>query len=543
MKSFGVKVIKILIVILVISLLTYRPKFCFSENSLNLSGKYKGYNVILIILDALRPDHLSCYSYYKETSSHIDELAQHGIIFKNAFSQASYTLPSVVSIFTSLYPFSHGVNYIYKDKVPERLYTLAQILNIYGYNTVWFGDIRDPHSGGCKGVLRGFTDKYNVAYKYEPIFNWMTKHTEEPFFITVHSYSTHERTFIFNRFNNKFYNSIPKDVISLLDATIEKSWNNFQNDLRNRPDSFYKLLGKDWVEKHKDNLLQPRSRINWSEINDSIENEQQVMAIEKFRRRYFDPIFKAHLFNFLPFLDSSIFESDNILIGGLINYLKKLNLYNKTIIIISADHGNEYMEHGDIGHGGFLYDESIHIPLITYLPNLIKPISVDELVQSIDMLPTVLDLLAIPIPYQTQGISLVGLMEEKDNALINKYIFSRAADGSLSIRSKYWKFIQKPNQKPNKDLIDSIPWLKSWLENIRNKDKARNNITGELYDLQKDKYEKNNLIKIKPEIAEYLKRCLDSKLNSLVQYQKGDSEFMPGLDEETKERIKKTGYW
>ena len=134
----------------------------FSEEPLSLSGKYKDYNVILIILDALRPDHLSCYGYTKETSPNIDQLAKEGVIFANTFSQSHNTLPCVVSIFTSLYPISHAMEYVFKDKFSGNVYTLAGILNIYGYRTAWLGFKNDAHSGMADGLLAGFDEQYNI---------------------------------------------------------------------------------------------------------------------------------------------------------------------------------------------------------------------------------------------------------------------------------------------------------------------------------------------------------------------------------------------
>ena len=116
--------------------------FLFSKTKKSLSSRYKGYNVILIIVDALRPDYLGCYGYSKKVSPNIDMLAKKGIIFENAFCQIPLTMPSVTSIFTSLYPFSHGTIHVFKDSVPEGVYTMAEIFSIYGYNTAWFVALR-----------------------------------------------------------------------------------------------------------------------------------------------------------------------------------------------------------------------------------------------------------------------------------------------------------------------------------------------------------------------------------------------------------------
>jgi len=94
-------------------------------------------NVLLIVIDCLRPDHLSCYGYTKETSPTIDDLARNGIIYTNAYSCSSWTKPSVASILTSLYPNFHGaVNYM--DKLFFENLTIAEILKNFGYKTYFF---------------------------------------------------------------------------------------------------------------------------------------------------------------------------------------------------------------------------------------------------------------------------------------------------------------------------------------------------------------------------------------------------------------------
>jgi arylsulfatase A-like enzyme len=146
-----------------------------------------------------------------------------------------------------------------------------------------------------------------------------------------------------------------------------------------------------------------------------------------------------------------------------------------------------------------------------------------------------LDLLNIPIPNQAQGISLVGLMEDKNNALNNEFVYAQGLDGSLSIRSNQWKLIQRVDTEGSN--------LKSWNKHIQNIDKPEFDLKAELFNIQLDKKEKNNVIRDNFKEAQDLRRRLKSKLNSLVLYQKGDSEFMEGLSQDTKERITKTGYW
>lgn len=502
----------------------------FGESSSDLSGKYKDYNVILIIADALRPDHLSCYGYPKETSANIDLLTKQSVLFTNAFSQASFTLPSVVSLFTSLYPVSHGVMHIFKDKVPQKAYTLAQILKIYGYHTAWFGITSDPHTGRGYGVLKGFDEKRSLRGRYifdedySGIFNWVKRHRRENFFVTVHSYATHEQFFPYARFNNKFTENISGHSMDFLKTIPEKCWENLQNELQNNQTQIYKDLGEEWIKKHKDYFLQPYSPERVAGIlNMADTTPQQSFELIQAYKAYFTfskPFDKVFLEDFLSLFDGAIFELDNDLIGKLMSELKRLKINNKTIVIITADHGNEYYEHGNMGHGRYLYDESVRIPLIIYIPGLKEPFKSDALVENIDILPTLLDLLGIPVPFQAQGISLAGVMEKRVDAPVNEFVLGRSVNGILSIRSKEWKLIIMPG-----------------------KGGAAANAKEELFNLKEDKYEKRNLIKKFPEISGDLRRRLNLKLHSLISYKNEESEFLPSLDEATKERIRKTGYW
>src|SRR5207249_8652402 len=96
-------------------------------------------NVVLIMVDTLRSDHLSCYGSTAVKTPHIDALADDGMRWANAFSQASWTRPSVATILTGLYPSSHGA--IHKaDILPDRIDTLAEILQRAGYRTVGFAN-------------------------------------------------------------------------------------------------------------------------------------------------------------------------------------------------------------------------------------------------------------------------------------------------------------------------------------------------------------------------------------------------------------------
>jgi len=110
-------------------------------------------NVLIIAVDTLRPDHLSCYGYRRQTSPNIDELAKHGLLFENAISQAPWTLPSFASVFTSLYPTQHGATTV-ETMMQTGFPTLASILGESGYNTG--AVVNAPVLRSDYGLNRGF---------------------------------------------------------------------------------------------------------------------------------------------------------------------------------------------------------------------------------------------------------------------------------------------------------------------------------------------------------------------------------------------------
>lgn len=502
-------------------------KVGFAEKPLKLSGRYVGYNVILIILDALRPDHLSCYGHAKETSPNIDALAKEGLLFTNAFSQASYTLPSVTSIFTSVYPYSHRVMHILKDKMPDKLQTMAQIFRMYGYNTAWFGVKDDPHSGRAEGLLKGFNEKFQlmttkgaeILKDNEVVFDWIKKNSQEHFFITIHSYSVHEQFFPKIRFFNKYYQTIPKDFLDLLDGQEKKEWDYLLNMFKENPEKVNSVLGQDLVTRY---LMQPYQRGKFNELARLLKTDEQKIFLEGIFSKVDIPFLKSfqdkNLSYVLTLLDSAIYAVDNNMIGELVCHLKENDLFDKTIIIITADHGNIYNEHKKFGHGPWLYDEAMRVPLILRLPNFKKPAVISEFAQSIDILPTTLDLLGIGIPHQAQGISLAELIGGRKNALRNEYVYCQGVpEGTIAIRSKDWKLFLKPGESESLD--------------------------ERLFNLKKDPHELQNVINDEPKITMQLRSRLHAWMKNLVVYQQSEPEFISGINEETRERIKKTGYW
>ncbi len=391
---------------------------------------YKCYNcnLILIVVDALRADHLSYYGYERNTSPNIDKLANKSIVFLNAFAQSTFTLSSFMSFLTSLYPsrvYNFSLNPWNNSRELSLSYTtylnLPEILRKNGYYTLAF--MNNPHSSSLYGFNKGFDyfdekgvfdGKYAIIESVnERIVEKLKEVKGRKFFLFIHYMDVHCPY------------TPPKPYLSMYDSS----------------NSSLNLTGKcGWTYFNFVNLTQ--------------EDVKRIIAAYDGEIRYTD----EH-------------------IGKLIKKMEELNLLNKTIIILTADHGEELKDHGFIGHGHSLYNELIHVPLIIYHPRMGNRI-VDTQVQLIDIMPTVLDLLGIEVPNQIQGRSLLPLIYS--NTKVDSPAFSELYS-LISVRYQNFHFIY----------------------NIR---------TGreELYDLKNDPFEQVNLAEELPEKREEFKQIVFS---------------------------------
>ncbi len=332
-------------------------------------------NIILISVDTLRADHLSCYGYNKQTTPNIDKLAQAGILFYNTISQSTVTLSSHSSIFTSRYASQHKALRDARILEDSEL-TLAEILKSHGYTTAGFVDNGEM----CKvfNIGQGF-DTYNdvgdgLANINLKVFKWLESNTRKKFFLFIHCYDCHWPYYLLENLPN-LYGS---------------DYNNFVAKMPN--------------------LLQE------NKIDD-----------------------KALLERLIMFYDLSISYTDKK-IGKLLRKIECLGLAKKTLIIFTSDHGEEFMEHGHLFHGGTVYDEAIKVPLIFKSERLFMPGKIENQVRSIDIAPTILEILNIPVPKIMMGKSLLGLMQGGQEA--ERIAFSENGNRELlSCRNLKYKLI------------------------------------------------------------------------------------------------------
>ncbi len=392
---------------------------------------FSGYNVILVSFDALQAAHTSCLGYFRKTTPTIDDLAAKGFLFTQAIAQASWTVPSTMSWFTSLYPSEHKVVnkysiYTEKEKVltdlsklSPQVITLTEVLKKSGYATGGFTG--DAGVSAKFGFGRGF-DMYvddkkfaGMDHSVPPAIQWLRENKGKKFFMFLHGYDSHGQYDPLDGFTRRFVDF------------------EYKGPLKG---------GKEEQGKFREEGLEKGSL-------------QLTAEDVRFWRALYDEKINDADRRFKEFVEE----------------LKRLGLLEKTIIIITSDHGTEFYEHKRFDHGFSLYEELIHVPLVVYLPGLKGGTTINEQVRGIDIMPTILDLLQIKSPdtvqQQMKGVSLVPFMQGNPQSLV---AFSetdyRLFTHKRSIRTPDgWKFIYS-------------------LENDKK----------ELYNLAADPAEQNNLV-------------------------------------------------
>ena len=330
-------------------------------------------NVVLITMDALRAAQLSCYGYGETTSPFIDELASKGVLFEKCFAQSSWTYPSMTSLFTSTYPRQHGMLRL-KATPPENLPTLAQVLASAGYETASFGEalLRTNHFGFHHVVV---SERFPVS---------------------------------------------DDDVFPLLSFDVFQIGRVWCPFLREKAGFYFRDDLKHWY-------------VDAERMNQTVLEWLQVTRKPFFLHINYNDAHQPYTPKPIPPIIWNIMSKPNkeYLIGlydGEIAYLdkhiqrfiKNLTAFSplrETLIIITADHGEQFLEHGGYSHGRTLYDELIHIPLlVVWQKEIPGGKRAYQIVRHIDITPTILDLLGIDIPSEMVGKSLSPILLGGDSA-------------------------------------------------------------------------------------------------------------------------------
>ena len=334
-------------------------------------------NVVLVTVDALRPDRLGCLGNPRALTPTLDSLAQGGTLFTNAFTSSAWTSPALVSCLTGRHEPAHGVDTREKSLATD-VATLAGTLVAAGYCApdvcYLIGSPNYQNLG-----FQDFPQKHEfLTAGHDIVFRWLETyaHSRQPFFLYYHYRDLHQP-----------YNpSPPFDSLYLPDR---------------RPPQDPAALAR--FNTVRSALLLPEGELAFAASDTGWVRGLYDGEVAEADARFFRPLFDR---------------------------LRRLGIAGNTVVIVTADHGEELLDHGNIGHASTslastLYDEELRIPLIVSWPEGRLPCRVSEdLVQLVDVMPTVLELLGIPLPEGLQGRPLTPLLRGEELAPAPVYVSS-----------------------------------------------------------------------------------------------------------------------
>ncbi|MFQ6037247.1 MAG: sulfatase [Candidatus Aminicenantales bacterium] len=441
-------------------------------------------NVILISLDTVRADHLSCYGYRRKTSPGIDRLAEDGVLFLNTFSTTSWTLPGHVSMLTSLEGRHHQV-YFPLEKMDPETQTLADFLRSQGYFCAGFT------GGGYLSETYGFSKGFDLyqeiklhgdqAIRFDEAerlallaSDWLEKNREKPFFLFLHTYQPHDPYANLSPIGKEFLHPDAK-----------------------------------WDMVRMEDLFRGKTRFDMA----FSEEEKQ---------------------NIVDLYDGEIKYTDAMLVQPLIQKLKSLGLYDSSMIILTSDHGEEFNDHEAWLHDHSVYNEGLKVPLIIKFPNSAhKGQRVNTVVRITDIVPTIMDFLRIRFPSkQVDGRSLLPVIRGRETAS-RRFISDLALRGFeiaptlIALNRENFKIIV--NKKVVSPYVKRVSWD---LEGTRI----------ELYDIEKDPGETRNLASqiAYRELCLELVREVETLYARAIQERRRKEEVT--LDQSLRERLKALGY-
>ena len=335
--------------------------------------QYPNHGLLILSLDTLRADRLGVYGNERGLTPHLDAFAEECVVFDDAFANSPKTASSHMTLFTSMLPTAHGVtNFAPRQGIEARMLadnrlTLAQVLNRKGY---WNASIASGGNiqlelGFAKGFGNHFTsairDVRDMILEAETVFE-RARRQKAPWFFFLHTYQVHAPY-------------VPPEPFMSRFSTRREG------------------LVADFVDR----LGQLRPHEQWRAMHDLWEVEDQLTAE--------DAVYLSELY------DGEVAYLDDRL-GDFFDFLRDKDLLDQMIVVVLSDHGEEFAEHGDWEHDQ-LYDEHLRIPLMIRLPGGHHGgTRVEGLTSLLDVMPTVLEMLAIDGPgpprYQEmQGTSLV----------------------------------------------------------------------------------------------------------------------------------------
>jgi len=346
----------------------------------DLSDRKDELSVILISMDALRYDRTGFSGNADGLTPNLDQFAEESVVFHNAFSASSWTLPSHMSIWTARWPSIHRVTnkltLLGADKMSET--SLSAGIETYPNLMAQQGWTAAGFTGGAGvqgkyGFSRGFSEYLDdrpfagMDYSSPAALDWLRTHKDSgPFFLFLHGYDAHGQY------------ALPESQIQSitydgeLDGSVEE-----QAELREQ--------GLAAIEKPGDD----------ASLRGTLDDA--------------DALFLEAVY------DRKVRDADQRL-GAFLGELRRMGLLDRSIVVVVSDHGDEFMEHGHVDHGHSLYQEQLHTVMLMRLPGYTRRQDVKGVVRTVDLFPTLFDILGMPQATGVDGTSLLPLLQGQETS-------------------------------------------------------------------------------------------------------------------------------
>ncbi len=324
---------------------------------------FPDYNVLIIVLDSLRADHLGCYGYHRPTSPVMDAMAAEGVLFERAQSNSSYTNESIAALFSGRFPSAHAWGAGWQARPDPDSPTLAERFQAAGYATGMFSNTPQLN---FPAFWRGFDEMECYAEwghsglgprLVDRALRFYRDHRRAKSFVYLHFLDPHS----------------PYDP----------------------PDDFYRKFADP-----------PLPRDQWIRLWEDVRPHVPALVETGFGPG--DPRFEDLVARY----DAEIaFEDSNL--GRLFEGMRRFGVLDKTLVVITADHGEEFLDHGYVEHAWRVYWESVHVPLIFHAPRALPPARMPDRVSLVDLAPTLLTFAGIR--YDPEGFDGTALFRRDQN--------------------------------------------------------------------------------------------------------------------------------
>ncbi len=473
-------------------------------------GAATPHGVIVFLGDTLRRDHLDAWGHGRSTAPTLTALAAEGVRFADAISPATWTKVAVPSLLSSVYPASHGIVGM-ADRLSSSATTLAEAFRGAGYATFatssvqFTGKLSNVHQGVEVLHERASIDNDDLGHSgaktartyVDRFLTWLDDHHDVPFFAFIHVFDPHD----------PFEPYPPYDLL------------------------WASPTGK---EEHEARLEQ---------VGESLGDDRRVGDGNRFGPERFpnreeleaagvDPdVYAKHQ---LDWYDGSIRGMDAE-IARLMEGLEQRGVADDTLLAFVSDHGEEFLDHGWGWHGNTVYGEAINVPLMLHWPGVLPAgMVVDGTVESLSLMPTLLELSGIPVPETSQGQSLLPLVARPSDPTALGWVERPAFSERKRIASK--------RERADYD-VDQYSVVSDGWKLVQNVDPPEGMPEFELYHHADDPLNHEEVAADHPDIVQRLTEALAGRLRyAEARKLPTDEDAAEGLSPEELRRLRSLGY-